>query len=694
MSMPSSPATPVKKFQEKKPKQQQEQQQQPEFNKPNEVTTPSALPKPVTNNKSVVTGSTSTKSTKSMNSPKTSIKATTIIQKEEKKKEVLLEVASPRSTSTSSPVINGKTNKSTSLSTRLPFFASTRAKTPRKPIIETEVLDFGEIYGFSSAATGSSTPKSSKNKHKVIVEKQTKADTKTTKEKEKEPKEVLTSPQQPQEKKKQENVVTVDTFIKTDTNNNDDDDEKKKSSSKANEVINQEASAILASMLHLQDPPQEETKQQQQEETTPKEEEIVMAEITDTEKSMKSPSSSSTSSQTSFKIPANLIPPKARSVAKSNGSSKTSSPKTSPPTPKEKKEKVHHSPKEKKIAPKNNKSPTLTPKEKPTSSSSVKEKSNVVKEKTSFSPKEIIASPQQKQQSVKEKASTVVLPTVEKTQEELKDVDDGTMPIIKTVGNGARCPVVTIEQMRKVEEICVSETGPNEEMMIENAGHGTSVMALKAIGGHRRIQPANHNAAPVVVVLAGNTKAGSYGLAAARHLANRGCHVYVMLAFRKEAKLSEGVTMQRKCAEFAGAHIVDNIEDLPQQQKTPVDLIIDGLMGSEFSVSSLRGDYTTRELLWDSMDWANSNKAPVLSLDFPSGINASDGLPFHVMHHIQPKWTLCFGAPKQGCTSRAITGELFLADIGIPSVSWRRIGISRCKIPWGAEFVIALEYDS
>ena len=70
------------------------------------------------------------------------------------------------------------------------------------------------------------------------------------------------------------------------------------------------------------------------------------------------------------------------------------------------------------------------------------------------------------------------------------------------------------------------------------------------------------------------------------------------------------------------------------------------------------------------------------------------GLPFHVMHHIQPKWTLCFGAPKQGCTSRAITGELFLADIGIPSVSWRRIGISRCKIPWGAEFVIALEYDS
>lgn len=62
------------------------------------------------------------------------------------------------------------------------------------------------------------------------------------------------------------------------------------------------------------------------------------------------------------------------------------------------------------------------------------------------------------------------------------------------------------------------------------------------------------------------------------------------------------------------------------------------------------------------------------------------------MHHIQPKWTLCFGAPKQGCTSRAITGELFLADIGIPSVSWRNAGVKRCNIAWGAEFVLALEY--
>lgn len=180
--------------------------------------------------------------------------------------------------------------------------------------------------------------------------------------------------------------------------------------------------------------------------------------------------------------------------------------------------------------------------------------------------------------------------------------------------------------------------------MIENAGHGASIMALKAIGGHRRIQPNNHNAAPLVVVLVGNNNVGTYALAAARHLANRSCQVFIMLAMRKDAETSDNFANQKKCAEFAGAQIVTSVESkdfnhqlnvrvysfsaipgLPEQLTTPVDLIIDALMGSETSLQSLRGDYETRQQLWDSMDWANNNKAPVLSLDFPSGVNALEG---------------------------------------------------------------------
>ncbi|KAI8370702.1 YjeF N-terminal domain-containing protein [Radiomyces spectabilis] len=229
-------------------------------------------------------------------------------------------------------------------------------------------------------------------------------------------------------------------------------------------------------------------------------------------------------------------------------------------------------------------------------------------------------------------------------------------------------------------------------MRVENGGHGTSVMALMAIGGRMRIQPGNHNAAPLVVVLAGNNTVGSYGLAAARHLANRGCQVVVLVTCGKNAALKEEVMEQKKCAEFAGARIVASTEDLPQRYTTPVDLIIDAMMGCHFTIRDLRDDYETRLLIWEAMDWANNNKAPVLSLELPSGINGEDGHPFHVMHYISPKWTLCFAVPKQGCTSRNVTGELFLADLGIPMVNLQKIGLQRFNIPWGTEFVLPLEY--
>ncbi|RUP48462.1 hypothetical protein BC936DRAFT_144531 [Jimgerdemannia flammicorona] len=68
------------------------------------------------------------------------------------------------------------------------------------------------------------------------------------------------------------------------------------------------------------------------------------------------------------------------------------------------------------------------------------------------------------------------------------------------------------------------------------------------------------------------------------------------------------------------------------------------------------------------------------------------GTPSHPHYHIHPKWTLCLGAPKTGCRSRAITGELFLTDIGVPRQCWRRVGVKGWGMPWGSEFLVGLEY--
>jgi enhancer of mRNA-decapping protein 3 len=80
----------------------------------------------------------------------------------------------------------------------------------------------------------------------------------------------------------------------------------------------------------------------------------------------------------------------------------------------------------------------------------------------------------------------------------------------------------------------VTETGPNDEQMIENGGRNTAMMVLQAWGS-RRLQRSNHNVPPLVVVLAGNNKTGAMALAAGRQLANREVRVMAFVVSEDES---------------------------------------------------------------------------------------------------------------------------------------------------------------
>lgn len=96
--------------------------------------------------------------------------------------------------------------------------------------------------------------------------------------------------------------------------------------------------------------------------------------------------------------------------------------------------------------------------------------------------------------------------------------------------SGVSCPAVSIQQMQEVERLSATEMGLSEEQQIENGGRGAAMMCLQALGGSRRIQPNNHNSAPVVVIMAGNNRTGAYAICAARHLSNHGCQVMAFIA--------------------------------------------------------------------------------------------------------------------------------------------------------------------
>ncbi|MBI3047491.1 MAG: NAD(P)H-hydrate epimerase [Acidobacteria bacterium] len=88
----------------------------------------------------------------------------------------------------------------------------------------------------------------------------------------------------------------------------------------------------------------------------------------------------------------------------------------------------------------------------------------------------------------------------------------------------------------------------------------------------------------------------------------------------------------------------------------------------------------------DLITWANGTGAPILSLDVPSGVNATTGDTPGVV--IQPRWTMTLALPKTGLRPEH-AGQLMLADIGIPAEAFRRAGFVFIS-PFGDRFRIPL----
>jgi len=227
-------------------------------------------------------------------------------------------------------------------------------------------------------------------------------------------------------------------------------------------------------------------------------------------------------------------------------------------------------------------------------------------------------------------------------------------------------PAVTAEQMREVDRIAVEEFGLTILQMMENAGRNLAENVMDMLGGARG----------EVTVLAGSGGNGGGGLCCARHLHNRGFQVWVVLS--KEAKTLTGAARnQLHILRAAGVQPV-----APSQAEDTIrhaQIVVDTLIGY-----SLRG--TPRGRVAELIELCNQHATRVLSLDVPSGLDATTGkAPGPV---VRPERTLTLALPKTGL--QRVPGELYLADIGIPPQVYRRLGLS-FESPFGEHYWIRLE---
>ncbi|KAI2636266.1 YjeF N-terminal domain-like protein [Hypomontagnella submonticulosa] len=303
-------------------------------------------------------------------------------------------------------------------------------------------------------------------------------------------------------------------------------------------------------------------------------------------------------------------------------------------------------------------------------------------------------------------------------------VNSGTMSTpsgFYSVSSNRRIEAIAHLPMQTLENVARHEFGFTEDLMAENAGRGITEVVMRALDDPAVKLRAATSSPPninTVVVLAGNNKSGVRALAAARHLRNHGLNVLVcVVGIEREKELLEDIRKQaRLLRNFGGVifskselfeHVSQATNTLETASQGSVTLIIDALLGLTTPFEELRksDQATTYEL----MEWSNRNEAFVLAIDLPSGIepqtgrvNVIDGAKLYV----HPRYVVALGAPKVGLLKALETGDdrgdlvmvgewkLFLADIGLGSVIWRKVAT---KIRKGIEFedkwVLELRYQ-
>jgi NAD(P)H-hydrate epimerase len=206
--------------------------------------------------------------------------------------------------------------------------------------------------------------------------------------------------------------------------------------------------------------------------------------------------------------------------------------------------------------------------------------------------------------------------------------------------------VVTADQMREIDRIMVQDLHIELVQMMENAGRNLADLAQRRF-------PARS-----VVVLAGVGGNGGGGLVAARHLANRGIAVSVVVP---RANSTMGAVT---------AHQLDIVRrmTLPVvESPVEADLVIDALIGY-----SLRGD--PRPSVAELIDWTTDQSAPVLSLDAPSGLDVTSGRLGSPC--VRATATMTLALAKVGLLrAPEAVGELYVADISVPALAFERIGV-------------------
>lgn len=226
-------------------------------------------------------------------------------------------------------------------------------------------------------------------------------------------------------------------------------------------------------------------------------------------------------------------------------------------------------------------------------------------------------------------------------------------------------PVLDTDSMREADRHAIEDLGVPGIVLMENAATGV-VDAIR-----ERFPDATR-----VLVLCGAGNNGGDGLAAARHLANGGLEVTVLLFADPERLSGDAAANYRIAVAFGLAiHVVDG-DDLTALDEAfgpgAPDLVVDALLGTGL-------DRKLGGRLARAAERVSASGVPVVAVDVPTGLNGSSAAVAGPV--LEAELTISFAALKlchvlpPACLH---CGEVAVVDIGIPP----RVLETGCRLHW------------
>ncbi|MAG15446.1 NAD(P)H-hydrate epimerase [Candidatus Woesearchaeota archaeon] len=201
---------------------------------------------------------------------------------------------------------------------------------------------------------------------------------------------------------------------------------------------------------------------------------------------------------------------------------------------------------------------------------------------------------------------------------------------------------LTKKEMALLDKAMI-KLGIDVPRMMELAGLFTAVTATTMIKNDKKKK---------ILILSGTGNNGGDGLVAARHLLNWKYKVDVVFATSTN-KLKPMPLHQWKILKRIGVKETKNVNF------KKYSLIIDGLLGYNIN-GNPRGKFA--KLITS----ANNSKLPILSIDLPSGLDATTGKAYNPC--IKAITTLALTAAKKGLINSSKTGKLLVSYMTVPEV--------------------------